>query len=165
MRRPRVILVAAVAMALAGTVTAAAASDDPSGAEPSGTGPSATASCPPPGQGAGLDSVKVKDGKVYFNGKEVAKAPADGPLTVAVKDGQVYVGKAAEKIGPPPDAALQSHASGGKPGTVSGEAGGQMFTTDGPIRENGARVFKEGDTPDGPGKPGERRVTCAFSAK
>ncbi|MBO3750408.1 hypothetical protein J5X84_30375 [Streptosporangiaceae bacterium NEAU-GS5] len=160
MKRSRVIVVGLLALGLAGSVTAAAAagpSEDPS--------PTAAAGCPPPGQGAGLDKVEVKDGKVYFNGKEVGDAPSpDGPLTVAVKDGKVYVGKDAEKIAPPPGAPVEAHTSTGDPAPTLTKA-----TTGGAqVHLYGSQTKQPADlsgTPESAGYPGTAiSVTCTLPA-
>ena len=100
MRIRRIVLVSAITLGLAGSGAAAA---NATGTLPGSGAPSGQPStCPAPPEGAGLDKVQVKDGKVYYNGKLVGTAKPGEP--VAVRDGKVYTGAAAEALPKPPGA-------------------------------------------------------------
>jgi hypothetical protein len=123
MKFSRVVLIGALAFGLAGSATVAA---NASGSHPTTGAPDTAAPCPGPGPGAQSDTVKVVDGKVFLNGKEIASIPATGKSQVAMKDGKVYVGEEAEALPKPADAHFESAPSESAP---SESASGGGLTT------------------------------------
>ncbi len=103
MRIRRIVLVSAITLGLAGSSAAAA---NASGVLPDSAGSTGSAgqpsACPAPPDGEGLATVQVKDGKVYLNGKVVGTVKPGEPAAVAVVDGKVYTGAAAEALPKPP---------------------------------------------------------------
>jgi hypothetical protein len=100
MRIRRIVLVGAITLGLAGSTAVAA---NASSVLPGSEGPSSPPStCPAPPPGADVGNLRVKDGKIYYNGNRVGTARPGEP--VAVRDGKVYVGAAAEALPKPPGA-------------------------------------------------------------
>ena len=149
MKRSRIVMAGVLALGLLGSAAASAtASVTPPTAGQAGPGPAGvtTVACPglpghPPmgtkigtlakaaplgklGNPPKIGKLEVKNGKVYLDGKQVGTAPADGqPLVVAVKDGKVYIGKAAEALPKPPLPPLPAGASGASGTSTAGGAG------------------------------------------
>jgi hypothetical protein len=98
----------------AGAEPVAVAHDD-GGTDVAGGGTARTTGsgreCPAPGAGGrSVESLEVRDGKIYHNGKEVGRVHGDGtaPLTVSVEDGEIRVGKDTE----PPAGATVTRGTG-----------------------------------------------------
>lgn len=98
MKRSRFILAGVLALGLAGTVAAATAyADEPGVSGVPGASAVPGAACPT--AVTGHTTIKVENGKVYLDGKEVGTAPSgEGEKTVVLetKDGKVHVGVEAD---------------------------------------------------------------------
>ncbi|GAA3792902.1 hypothetical protein GCM10022226_10190 [Sphaerisporangium flaviroseum] len=126
MKYSRVILTGVLALGLAASTTAATgASGEP--VPEAGASTLTVADCPSPG--TVREEVKVEGGKVFHNGKEVASVTPAEKIVVAMKDGKVYVGEAAEAL-PVPEGAQFHTSAEGQEGTLTRAVGSFEAGTD-----------------------------------
>jgi hypothetical protein len=123
MKYSRVILTGVLALGLAASTTAAAGVSGEPGPE-AGAPTLTVADCPSPG--TVREEVKVEGGKVFHNGKEVASVPATDKIVVAMKDGKVYVGEAAEALPVPEGARFHTSTEGQEQEATVTRAGGSF---------------------------------------